>query len=364
MVNILIPTMPDDTHALFVHLALKKLGHQSLLWYGADFPSQQSHSFTIENKKVIWSAHGANFKTDNEKFDIVWSRRPRAPMLPDFIHADDIENARKENMAFFQSFWQVIAPDAKWINNYENAKIANCKLLQLRVAAEVGLKIAPTLISNDSNKIKEFIRNHKNGEVIYKTLYQVAWFGKTECRLVYTRPITLNDLPCDQILQVTPGIFQQKIPKAFELRINYMGNKVIAAKLNSQQHPKAIEDWRYAPAMELKIEEFKLPESIDKKCREFMRKLGLVFGCFDFIVTPNNEYYFLEINEQGQFLWIEEVNPEIKMLDSFVNFLINENNVQKSSGLSIADFKNEVSSLKLKAMEVHKNPDLLNRSAL
>ncbi len=55
-----------------------------------------------------------------------------------------------------------------------------------------------------------------------------------------------------------------------------------------------------------------------------MKKLGLVFGCFDFIVTPDNEYYFLEVNEQGQFLWIEEVNPDIKILDAFVNLLISK----------------------------------------
>ena len=54
-----------------------------------------------------------------------------------------------------------------------------------------------------------------------------------------------------------------------------------------------------------------------------MRCMGLVFGALDLIVTPDEEYLFLEINEQGQFLWIEDYNPEFKMLDIFLHFLIN-----------------------------------------
>lgn len=52
-----------------------------------------------------------------------------------------------------------------------------------------------------------------------------------------------------------------------------------------------------------------------------MRRMGLVFGALDFIVTPEGDYVFLEVNEQGQFLWIEELNPNIPILDMFVQFL-------------------------------------------
>ena len=55
-----------------------------------------------------------------------------------------------------------------------------------------------------------------------------------------------------------------------------------------------------------------------------MNHFGIVFGCFDFIVTPDGEYFFLEINEQGQFLWVEDANPSIKMLDTFTEFLIEQ----------------------------------------
>jgi glutathione synthase/RimK-type ligase-like ATP-grasp enzyme len=41
----------------------------------------------------------------------------------------------------------------------------------------------------------------------------------------------------------------------------------------------------------------------------------LNFGCFDFIVTSNNDYIFLECNPNGQWLWIElETGYEISKI--------------------------------------------------
>lgn len=101
------------------------------------------------------------------------------------------------------------------------------------------------------------------------------------------------------------------------------------------------------PIEELPIEAVEIPNVIDQKCRMLMESLGLVFGCFDFIVTPDGEYYFLEVNESGQFLWIEKLRPEIKMLDIFTEFLINKNPkfnwVCKPDSLSLSYFEKKVS---------------------
>jgi hypothetical protein len=56
-----------------------------------------------------------------------------------------------------------------------------------------------------------------------------------------------------------------------------------------------------------------------------MKEIGVVFGCFDFIVTPDDEIIFLELNEQGQFLWVEEILPELCYMDMFAEFLIHKN---------------------------------------
>jgi glutathione synthase/RimK-type ligase-like ATP-grasp enzyme len=45
-----------------------------------------------------------------------------------------------------------------------------------------------------------------------------------------------------------------------------------------------------------------LPDDIRNQILNLMKKLGLVFGCIDMIVTPNDEYFFLEINPSIEWL--------------------------------------------------------------
>lgn len=355
MLNILIPTKPDDTHSILVHLALKKKGHQSFLWQTADFPVQQTHSFRLIDQEICWNAHGANLKIEDGKFDVVWFRRPAKPSLSDLIHSDDLEIAKKECGKLFESFWEIIAPDAMWVNPPSKARAANSKLLQLKIAAKVGLKIPKTIVSNNPEEIKKFFEQDSIG-TIYKTLYPMGWTQGKDIRMAYTKEVKINELP-DLALKMTPGIFQEKIPKAYELRVTYFGKCPIAVKLYSQEHPKGAMDWRYIPIQQLAVEEYNLPEVVNKKCQEFMSQLGIVFGCFDFIVTPNNEYYFLEVNESGQFLWIEDIKPEIKMLDIFTEFLISKNpnfqGTKEQNPLSSYDFSEEAKLLLKEFSEQH-----------
>ena len=37
-----------------------------------------------------------------------------------------------------------------------------------------------------------------------------------------------------------------------------------------------------------------------------VRRLGLHYGTIDMVLTPDGRYVFLEINPNGQYLWIEK----------------------------------------------------------
>lgn len=63
---------------------------------------------------------------------------------------------------------------------------------------------------------------------------------------MFTSDVALNDLPDDDILRLSPGIFQRKIPKAYELRLTYLGDYLVAAKLLSQESPTSRLDWKAA----------------------------------------------------------------------------------------------------------------------
>ncbi len=75
----------------------------------------------------------------------------------------------------------------------------------------------------------------------------------------------------------------------------------------------------------MKLEPYSLPETIEARLLSLMGQLGLVMGSIDMIVTPEGDHVFLEVNEQGQFLWVEQMNPEIALLEPFAHFLASGN---------------------------------------
>jgi hypothetical protein len=136
----------------------------------------------------------------------------------------------------------------------------------------------------------------------------------------FTSRVTEDRLVEDDLLRSTPGIYQELVPKAFELRVTVMGDCILTAKIESQdtQHGKL--DWRRAPE-EVKARAFELPSGVADLCLRLMARLGIVFGCFDFIVTQGGDYVFLEVNEAGQFLFLEQ-DIGLPLLDRFSDFLL------------------------------------------
>jgi glutathione synthase/RimK-type ligase-like ATP-grasp enzyme len=83
-----------------------------------------------------------------------------------------------------------------------------------------------------------------------------------------------------------------------------VGTRIFSAKIDSQAHAKATLDWR--PFLQdLEYEVVELPPEIEAKILIFMRTFGLIYGAFDFIVTPEGRYVFLEVNPSGQYMWVE-----------------------------------------------------------
>lgn len=85
------------------------------------------------------------------------------------------------------------------------------------------------------------------------------------------------------------------------------GDKVFPCAISSQNSQQTIEDWRRYDLPNTPHKPYALPMDLEQKCIALVKTLGLIFGCIDMIITPNNEYVFLEINPNGQWLWIEQL---------------------------------------------------------
>ena len=106
------------------------------------------------------------------------------------------------------------------------------------------------------------------------------------------------------LIRLTPGIFQERVEKAYELRVTVVGSQIFAVKIDSQKNRDAQLDWRRA-LHNVGYAAVELPHAVEEKILAFMRTFGLFYGAFDFIVTPGGRYVFLEINPSGQYMWLE-----------------------------------------------------------
>lgn len=317
--SVLILTELGDVHAYAVTLALQQRGVPVHLWHTSDFPTGATESILIERGCEKINLRGVGDKElAHYSISRVWRRRPALSAGGERLHPSDRQFVEQECTIFRQALFTDLLPDAFWINPHTAAIRASRKLVQQRAAVQVGFTTPDTLYSNDPSEIRDFLRRHA-GHAIYKTYRPTSWRDAETYWVPYSSLINESDLVEDDLLQAVPGIFQAVVPKQYELRVTVMGSRLFATKLDSQQTTAGKIDWRKAHG-DLRMEPYELPNAISANCLRLLQMLGLVFGCFDLIVNREGEYVFLEVNEGGQFLFVEHYTGQ-PLLDAFCEFL-------------------------------------------
>ena len=181
---------------------------------------------------------------------------------------------------------------------------AESKILQLRVAADVGLVYPETLISNDPAEIRAFC-DQQGGRLVAKPL-RLGFFDYGDVQTaVYTTSVGAADLAADDSLVVAPVIYQRHLEKRCDVRVTIVGDSLYAAAIHSQDVDSAKVDWRRSE-VDLAHDVHVLPDEIAAACLRLLKALNLHFGAIDLVLTPEGRYYFLEINPNGQWLWLED----------------------------------------------------------
>jgi glutathione synthase/RimK-type ligase-like ATP-grasp enzyme len=220
----------------------------------------------------------------------------------------------KELDSLFSNLYELV--DCKWLSSPNSVYRAENKLHQLRAAAMIGWQIPPTIVTSSINSIKNFYQQH-NQDIIIKPLANTIIDQGQTSEFIFTNKVT------DQIIQqiedfdMTPSIFQKNINKQYELRVTVVGNDVFSASVDSQSDETTEQDWR---RKKLQFKTAELPTQIQNLCLKLVKNLGLHFGAIDLIRTPEGEYVFLEINPNGQWVWIEN-QTGLNISDSVIEFL-------------------------------------------
>jgi glutathione synthase/RimK-type ligase-like ATP-grasp enzyme len=95
------------------------------------------------------------------------------------------------------------------------------------------------------------------------------------------------------------------INKQFDLRVTVVGRNAFAAEIHSQDSEETAVDWRKGTRPDLVHKEHQPADDVAAKCIEITRSFGLRFSAIDLVLDHEGRYWFLELNPNGQWAWIE-----------------------------------------------------------
>ncbi|MEB3189626.1 MAG: MvdD family ATP-grasp ribosomal peptide maturase [Snowella sp.] len=322
--TVLIVTFSHDNESIpLVIKALETMGKKAFRLDTDRFPTEVKIDLYSGDQKAGTITDGEQ-KLELSEVSSIWYRRMRhGQKLPDSMDSQFREVSLKECRLSIRGM--IASLPGFHLDPITNVDRTNHKNLQLQVARQLGLLIPRTLTSNHPEAVKQFAQNCQTTGIVTKMLSQFAIYGENkEEMVVFTSPVTEEDLDNLQGLQFCPMTFQENIPKALELRITIVGKQIFTAAIDSQQLDGAIYDWRKeGRALHQQWQAYDLPQTIEKQLLELMAYFGLNYGAIDMIVTPDQRYIFLEINPVGEFFWLELYPPHFPISQAIAKILLN-----------------------------------------
>lgn len=224
----------------------------------------------------------------------VWHRKAWGIPVPEELD-EDYKKIFLSGYANLRYNLITVLENIPWVNPYENErKIDGNKMFQLKTAKEHQLTVPETIFSNDEEKIIAFFHKFCNGKAVAK-LHSLTAKTMSGENLISTMIIEEDTLEHIADIAYCPMIFQPYIDKEYELRIVYIAGEFFTGKINNSENA----DWRLAQGNYV-WSAYELPENIKAGLASMMEEMGLYIGAIDMIRGKDGEYYFLEVNPQGE----------------------------------------------------------------
>jgi len=316
-ISLLVLGTRDDDHVDVVATKLAELGRSVCV---ADHNHPPTFSITQGPSGVVQFCYD-EYSWDSECRDfVVWNRSKLWWGSPVFFGRsfadqpsyDDADTLR--SLLYLAEEWQgvyrvLMSFFADRTLNRPSSVFLGNKLLQQREAASCGFRIPESISTNDKNRILAFIDD--NCEVVMKSLAGARMIPRREMGEVVPTDVMTMDVDRASVQEADetefragPSFFQSKISKDHELRIVVVDGEMFTFAIPSQDFEHTRTDWRYGNDI-LSFTPCALPDRVAAGVRTLMASLGLAMGSVDLIVDRSGDYWFLEVNPEGAWGWLD-----------------------------------------------------------
>lgn len=300
MTTVLIVSPPEDTHAMLVGWSLERQGHAVQFWDTRDAIQGRGHSVSMS------PGAPTRVTVQHTEFDAAWLRRVHWPNRIRFgVAEEDSKYAFDESRKYFDNVMERLSRSpCRFLNPRASTIRGEMKIEQLHACRELGIKFPETLISSDPDEIRAFVHRHR--VVAVKPIDVHTWkLPDGGSLMTYTNTITAADIDgmSDASLMACPVIYQRCIQKVHDVRVVAVGDKVFACRLDS---PSGTTDFRpFQGTDDLRFSRMETPEPLARAMLSLTDYFSLQLASSDFVVDEAGEFYFLDLNPGGAYLFVE-----------------------------------------------------------
>ena len=229
----------------------------------------------------------------------IWNRRMVDPSLPD-MHPDMAEVAYTESEKTLEGL--INSHPGKVVNRRADNKEASNKIHQYEVLNDWFPDLLPkTRITNDPEEVQDFYDEQR--PICFKQQKMTMADGLGG-KIAYTNKVTDKHLKNKQTIRNNPCYFQEYVDKDHELRVTVVGDNVFPVRIDSQKSDISKVDFRRYDFDNVTHEYTSVPKEIEQLCKDITHHFDLRYSSID-LLKKDNEYTYLEMNPNGQYLWTE-----------------------------------------------------------
>ncbi|PWC22829.1 hypothetical protein DDT52_00735 [Brenneria roseae subsp. roseae] len=277
----------------------KRQGVDNFYVFNIDKFSEYQVSYTKNGFEIRNKYYGVILEKDCSS---IYYRKPTPENLNDVIDVKYHNHCYREVFSLVEGI--VEAFDGKCLSRPSVLRKADNKILQAKIANKIGFSTPDYCLTNSAR----LLMSHLDAKIIVKPLSNGVVEDEQSKEIVQTNIFDRNkDI---NALKFCPAYFQTYSKKQYEVRITVVDKEFFPVKIESENKI----DWR-KKNNKIIYSRTDTPKKIKDKCLLYMQFFEINFGCFDFVVL-NEEWFFLEMNANGQWAWLEhetelEISKEI-----------------------------------------------------
>jgi glutathione synthase/RimK-type ligase-like ATP-grasp enzyme len=322
---LLIVTNKSDLASDYLILRLQERGIPFARFNTEDYPELVSIDVIFKGNCHEFSIRFPNgFQITQGDLSSVYFRQPVPPSFPGIEDSVIRRFVEDEFAELLRSLWRLI-PESIWLNHPRKLWWASNKVEQLVEAADIGFSVPDTLISHSRDSLKDLLVK-KKGHIVAKAVRHGFVRNNEKVFLAGTQRLPEDFLEKFNCYINVATTYQEEVRKAIDIRVVVVGNDVFPTKILIDREKSV--DWRVADieGYDLMHEPIELPLKTRENCIEIVRRFGLKYSSIDLMQDVQGTFYFLELNPNGQWAWIEQLTG-YKIRDSIIDSLVA--NIQK-----------------------------------